>query len=183
MRIRRHLRSNVVGYVALFVALSATAWAASELSRNEVKSRHIKNGAVKKRDLGKNAVTSPKVANGSLLKEDFASDQLPQDPLFAYIRDDTAAVTANVQYGSGVTAVDDPAGNGGYHVTFNRSLVGCVVHAAPGFGDPRAGGNAFPRSTPFVSVGGADDRMVFVEFTDLDMNATVDTSFLITAFC
>src|SRR5512139_4002093 len=41
--------------------------------------------------------------------------------LFAYIRDDGPAVTANVQYGSGVTAVSDPAGVSQYQVTFNRS--------------------------------------------------------------
>jgi hypothetical protein len=105
--------------------------------------------------------------------------------LFAYISDDTSAVTANVQYGSGVAAVSDPAGNGQYEVTFNRSLVNCVVHAQPGFGNPRAGGNAFPASIPFVNIaGGAPDGKVSVEFRDADnTTSVVDTSFLITAFC
>ena len=204
MRIRQHLRSNVVGYIALFVALSGTAWAASELSKNEVKSRHIKNGAVKKRDLAKNSVDTSKVVDGSLLEKDFASDLTqgprgpqgpqgergPQGPagqdatkLFAYIRDDGSAVTASVQYGSGVTAVSDlTPGVSQYQVTFNRSLVNCVVQAANGFGNPRAGGNAYPRSIPFVNRGDADDQ-ASVEFTDPVNGATVDTSFLITAFC
>ena len=77
-KLRRHLRNNVVGYLALFVALSGTAYAAVELGKNDVRSRHIKNGQVKIKDLAADAVTSPKVADGSLLGEDFAAGQLPQ---------------------------------------------------------------------------------------------------------
>ena len=44
-RIRAHLRGNVVGYLALFFALSlGTAWA---LAPNSVTSRAIKTNAVK----------------------------------------------------------------------------------------------------------------------------------------
>lgn len=46
--IRDHIRSNVVGYVALFFALSGAAYA---LGTNEVKSRHIKDGAVRAVDV------------------------------------------------------------------------------------------------------------------------------------
>jgi hypothetical protein len=75
----RHIRNNVVGYVALFFALGlGSAWAATELSKNEVKSRHIGKGQVKAKDLGRNAVSSPKVADGSLLDEDFAPGELPR---------------------------------------------------------------------------------------------------------
>jgi hypothetical protein len=77
-KVSSHIRSNVVGYIALFFALGlGSAWAATELEKNEVKSKHIKNGGVKSNDLADNAVTSPKVANGSLLGEDFAPGQLP----------------------------------------------------------------------------------------------------------
>jgi hypothetical protein len=77
----RHIRSNVVGYIALFFALSlGTAWAATELAKNEVKSKHIGKGQVKKADLANNSVTSPKIADGSLLNQDFASGQLPTGP-------------------------------------------------------------------------------------------------------
>jgi hypothetical protein len=77
-KLNAHVRGNVVGYVALFVALSGTAWAVSDLSRNEVKSRHIGKGQVKRSDLRANSVTSPKVANGSLLGEDLAAGLLPE---------------------------------------------------------------------------------------------------------
>jgi hypothetical protein len=78
-KVSSHVRSNVVGYIALFFALGlGSAWAATELEKNDVKSKHIKNNGVKGKDLADNAVTSPKVANGSLLGEDFAAGQLPQ---------------------------------------------------------------------------------------------------------
>jgi len=46
--IRTHLRRNLVGYVALFLALGVgTAWA---VERNSIRSRHIVNGQVKAKD-------------------------------------------------------------------------------------------------------------------------------------
>ena len=76
MSLRRHFRNNVVGYVALFIALAGvpTAWA---LAKNTVGSKQIKPKAVKTSDLAGNAVKAPKVANGTLLAEDFAAGQLP----------------------------------------------------------------------------------------------------------
>ena len=74
-----HLRNQWMGALALFIVLAGgTAWAASELSKNEVRSKHIKNGQVKKKDLKNNAVTTKKVKNASLLGEDFAPGQLPR---------------------------------------------------------------------------------------------------------
>ena len=65
-RITGYLRNNVLGLVALFIALGAGAYAAG-LPKNSVKSKQIKAGAVKTDELADNAVTSPKVADGSLL--------------------------------------------------------------------------------------------------------------------
>lgn len=76
-KLRGHVRNNVVGYMALFVALSGTAYAATELDKNEVKSKHIGAGQVKNSDLANGSVTSRKVADGSLLDDDFAAGQLP----------------------------------------------------------------------------------------------------------
>ena len=76
--IREHLRSNVVGYVALFIALSAGAYAAG-LPRNSVKSKQIKDGQVKLADLAADSVDGSKVANGSLGNADFG-DALPAGP-------------------------------------------------------------------------------------------------------
>ena len=52
-RIGKHLRGNVVGYIALFVALGmGTAYA---LDRNSVKSKHIAKSQVKASDINKRA--------------------------------------------------------------------------------------------------------------------------------
>ena len=76
--LRRHLRQQFIGYVALFFALGlGSAWAATELGKGDVKSRHIGRGEVRTSDLANRAVTSAKVADGSLLAEDFAAGQLP----------------------------------------------------------------------------------------------------------
>jgi hypothetical protein len=76
--IRRHLRSNIVGYVALFIALTAGAYAAG-LPKNSVGSKQIKNGGVANRDLASSSVDSAKVADGSLTTADFGED-LPAGP-------------------------------------------------------------------------------------------------------
>jgi hypothetical protein len=78
-RVVRYLRNNVIGLVAIFIALAAGAYAAG-LPTDSVRSKQIKAGAVKNADLAENAVTSPKVANGSLLSEDFAAGQLLRGP-------------------------------------------------------------------------------------------------------
>ena len=73
--------ANVVSVISLLFAIGlGGAWAASELSKNEVKSKHIGKGQVRSPDLGKNSVASPKVADASLLEQDFAPGQLPAGP-------------------------------------------------------------------------------------------------------
>ncbi|MDQ3728075.1 MAG: hypothetical protein M3355_00645 [Actinomycetota bacterium] len=64
-QIRTHLRRNVVGYVACFLALSGGAYAAG-LEQNSVRSKHIKNGQVKRPDLAAGAVSATKVADNAL---------------------------------------------------------------------------------------------------------------------
>jgi hypothetical protein len=71
---RTHLRSNVVGYVALFFALSlGTAWA---VQKNAIKSKHIAPGHVREADLGNGAVTSDKLAANSVDGDNVVSDSL-----------------------------------------------------------------------------------------------------------
>jgi hypothetical protein len=59
--ILRHLRGNVVAYVALFVALSAGAYAAKKAPKNSVVTKSIVNKAIKTKKLANGAVTEPKV--------------------------------------------------------------------------------------------------------------------------
>jgi hypothetical protein len=65
--IGRHIRSNLIGYLALFVALGGTAWAAGPLApRNSVNSAAIVNGQVKRADLAASAVNSAKVSQNAI---------------------------------------------------------------------------------------------------------------------
>jgi hypothetical protein len=64
-----YLRRHHVGMLALFIALSGTAYAAT-LPRNSVGTAQLK----------KNAVTTQKVKNNSLLAADFKAGQLPAGP-------------------------------------------------------------------------------------------------------
>ena len=64
-RIRSHIRNNVVGYVALFFAVTGVAWAGA-LKRNSVTTKSIKNAAVTNSKLAPGAVTGDKIAPGSI---------------------------------------------------------------------------------------------------------------------
>jgi hypothetical protein len=62
--ISQHLRGNVVGYVALFFALTASAYALP--GTNTVDTGDIVNGQVKSPDIGTGQVGSTDLANGSV---------------------------------------------------------------------------------------------------------------------
>jgi hypothetical protein len=72
-------------------------------------------------------------------------------------------------------------GHGTYTVTFNRSLVNCVVQAVAGVGDP-AGTSLSVYAFPQVVVAAGLANQVGVTFRN-PADMTIDTSFLITAFC
>lgn len=55
-----HVRHNAVAYLALFIAMSGTAYAVG-LPRNSVSSPNIVNGEVKRVDIARNAVNAPRV--------------------------------------------------------------------------------------------------------------------------
>ena len=63
----RPSHTTVAAYMALFIALGGTSYAAVKLPKNSVGSTQIK----------KNAVSSSKVKNGSLTKSDFKASDLP----------------------------------------------------------------------------------------------------------
>jgi hypothetical protein len=55
-RVLKHVRGNLVGYIALFVALGGTSYAAISIPAGSVGTTQLRNGAV----------TSKKIANGSV---------------------------------------------------------------------------------------------------------------------
>ena len=62
-RLIAHLKGNLVAYLALFVALGGTSYAAIKLPRNSVGAKQLRA----------NSVTSAKVRNGSVRAEDLAA--------------------------------------------------------------------------------------------------------------
>ncbi len=90
--IASHIRTNVVGYTALFVALSGTVYAADKVGSKDirtgavkskqigddnVKSKDLKDGkAVKSRDVKDGTLTEADVAGGSLTGESIEDDSL-----------------------------------------------------------------------------------------------------------
>jgi trimeric autotransporter adhesin len=69
--VSRYIRSNVLGLVAIFIALGGSAWAASsigprDIKKNAVRAKHVQKGAVKGKQLARGAVKAAKIANGAV---------------------------------------------------------------------------------------------------------------------
>jgi hypothetical protein len=81
----RHLRSQFVGYIALFISLGGVSYAAVRLPANTAETGGVSyvapqlpRNSVGTAQIKNQAVTAGKVKAGSLLASDFASGQLPQ---------------------------------------------------------------------------------------------------------
>ena len=90
-KIRGHIRSNVIGYVALFVALSGTAYAvdgplggqnqvgSEDIINSEVRTADLRDANVTRPDLGPDSVNSAKVVDDSLAGGDVLNNSLTGD--------------------------------------------------------------------------------------------------------
>jgi hypothetical protein len=96
----RHLRRNLVGYLALFVAIGGTSYAATSLPGGSVGTRQLKDGAV----------TAAKVRNHSLVARDFASGQLLVGPRGAAGAHGSPGATG-AQGSPGVAGAQGPKGD------------------------------------------------------------------------
>ncbi|HWM54790.1 MAG TPA: hypothetical protein VNO20_05335 [Solirubrobacterales bacterium] len=80
--LKRHLSvANLISCIALFVALSSVAYAATNLARNSVKPRHIARGAVTTPKLRNGAVTTLKLRNGAVVATKIAPGQIGTNQL------------------------------------------------------------------------------------------------------
>jgi hypothetical protein len=70
-RIFRHVRANVIAYLALFVALGGSSYAATRLTPGSVTASALAKGSVTRTKLAKNSVTGADVVNKSLTTSDF----------------------------------------------------------------------------------------------------------------
>jgi hypothetical protein len=73
-KIRSHIRSNVIGYVALFVALSGTAYATHPGGANTISSGDIINNEVRSADIGTSQVLTADIGPGQVRSGDVAND-------------------------------------------------------------------------------------------------------------
>ena len=64
--LRSHVRHNVVSYLALFVALSGTTYAAIQIPKNSVGSGKVRNHSLRGVDIRNDALTGTQVSEGSL---------------------------------------------------------------------------------------------------------------------
>ena len=62
----RHLRSNAIAYAALFVALSGTAYAATQLPKNSVGAKQLKKQSVNAAKVKKNSLTGNQINEAKL---------------------------------------------------------------------------------------------------------------------
>jgi hypothetical protein len=75
-RIVRHLRGNIVGYVALFAALGGTSYAAVRIAPGSVTTKALANGAVTNAKLAKHSIGPLDIKSHSLTAADFVSSLL-----------------------------------------------------------------------------------------------------------
>ncbi|MGA8926578.1 MAG: hypothetical protein WB462_10190 [Solirubrobacterales bacterium] len=86
----RFMRGNVIGLLALFIALGGTTYAATALPKNSVGTKQlknnavtpakIKNGSATNAKIGANAITGAKVKNDSLTGADILESSLGKVP-------------------------------------------------------------------------------------------------------
>jgi hypothetical protein len=65
-RVQTHLRNNVIGYVALFFALTTGAYAVTHAPRNSVTSKSVKNSSLKGTDVRDGSITGADVGDDSI---------------------------------------------------------------------------------------------------------------------
>src|SRR5919108_2173328 len=86
-RIREHVRSNVIGYIALFVALGGTAWAANSVGSSDVidtslQSIDLKDDAgVKSADVANDTATGGGLASADLRADSVGSSEVIDESL------------------------------------------------------------------------------------------------------
>jgi hypothetical protein len=122
-KISSHIRSNVVGYVALFFAFTGGAYAVTIAPKNSVVSRSIKNRQVKKADLAANAVNGAKVADGSLSGADILDGSLTG----ADVQESSLGTVPSATNATHATSADSATNAG--HATNSDQLGGSLPSA------------------------------------------------------
>ena len=75
-RIRRPSHATIVAYLALFVALGGTGYAAITLPKNSVGAKQLRTGAVTSKDIRDNNIRSRDIRNNTIVGRDLRADTL-----------------------------------------------------------------------------------------------------------
>jgi hypothetical protein len=160
-RIRTHIRSNVIGYIALFLVVTGGTAQALQ-GRNTVFSDDIVNQEVKTADIDTRAVTSNRLAANSVKAGTVVNDSLTGLDIRNLTGDDVAGDSltgANITSLTGADVTDGSLGGadvGGNSITgseVNEGTLGEVPSATIG-GTGRSnttGGYCNPESTGFAT--------------------------------
>jgi hypothetical protein len=141
-RVLGHLRSNAVAYVALFVALGGSSYAAVRLAPNSVTSRTIAKGAVTNAKLAKDAVTTSSVRNRTLMSSDFAKGQLLKG-----LRGDAGAAGGQGNMGlSGIAGLKGDAGAQGPAGQNGSASIALKARSSGNLSAPNSASTAIPLS-------------------------------------
>jgi hypothetical protein len=118
-RIRQHIRSNVVGYMAFFVALSGTAYAVDGPlpGQDQVGSGDIIDTEVKAPDIGKDAVRSDEVQDEALTGADI----------------DLGAISSSEVLNSSLTTFDLGTDSVSYSEIDPDAFTSEIAETSPGF--------------------------------------------------
>jgi hypothetical protein len=113
--VSRYIRSNVLGFIAIFIALGGVGYAAG-VKKNSVGTKQLKNGQVMTRDLADNAVNGAKVADGTLTGADV--NEATFDPAILQARvgvgcDPGASIRGIAADGTVTCETDDSGGASG----------------------------------------------------------------------
>jgi Chaperone of endosialidase len=131
-RIGNHIRSNAVGYIALFIALTGgTAWATHPGGANTISSGDIQNGEVKTGDIGDLEVKAADVAADSLGSTKIANGSVKNIDLGA------GASSSNTIADGGIQGLD----------VQNNTLTGAQIAEATLFNDNSLTGADIDEST------------------------------------
>ena len=169
-RLARHLRRNAVAYLALFIALGGTSYAALKLPKNSVGTKQIKSKAVTKAKIDPKALASlkgPAGANGAPGAKGDKGDKgdrgiaggtgAPSNSVSADPADvpmaatDTVLLTTTITTGSQQRIVVNALGV--FHDAANTGTLSCVANITPQGGSTTAMGQRY--DLRFITLGGA----------------------------
>jgi hypothetical protein len=135
-KFRSHIRSNVVGYLALFVALGGTAYAvdgplpgvdqvgSADIINSEVQSADIKDANVATADIRTGAITGGKILDGSVTGADVDESTLIGGG-------DVSGPLSNLQLGTGTVGRDQLRSGSGQGTfsdfAFSVPANGCTI--------------------------------------------------------